>query len=280
MKDYRQIFELVKVDIEIINANLIRKLNLQEPLLSQLKDFLNAPAKRIRPLTAILYLKAHNINLNENHYKLLSAIELVHNASLIHDDVIDDADLRRCKKTLNKTFNPKLAVIAGDYLLSCAMDYVKELDNLQILDEFVQTLAQMCKGEIQQYFNINKIPALDDYLLKTEQKTAGLFVAALKCSAIIAKNINTEQAAGFARNFGMAFQIKDDLNNVLTTNTDIKNGIYTAPVILSGSIDNLAIENTYDLLNNYINLAQANLNDLEESKFKEALLELTELYRK
>ena len=280
MRNYQQIFDTVKSDIDIIINNLTAKLNLQEPLQTKVKAFLNAPAKRIRPLLAILYLKAAGVYLQEKHYKLLTAVELVHNASLIHDDVIDEADVRRNQTTLNRSFNTKLAVIAGDYLLSCAMDFLQEINNQQILSNFIQTLSEMCKGEIYQYFSTNKIPSLEDYITKCEQKTARLFMTALECSAILSPEISRTDALLFARNFGIAFQIKDDLTNVLTTKSDIKSGIYTAPVILSADSDNPAIEKTYDLLNNYIDNTKKYLNNLENNDYKKALEELTELYRK
>lgn len=279
MKDYFQIYGLVKDDIDRIISSLSGKLSLTEPLGSKLEGFLKAKAKRIRPLIAILLLRAQNYELSENHYKLLTAIELVHSASLIHDDVIDDSEIRRNEQTLNKIFNPKLAVIAGDYLLSCAMGYVKELDNNLILDSFIKTLSQMCKGEFFQYFSKNKIPTMEEYLIKTENKTARLFMTAVECSFLLSGTENFVSAFEFAKNFGMAFQIKDDLDNVLGSNSDIKNGIYNAPIILSGSIENLAIEKTADLLNNYVTLAQLSIQNWQDSVYKRALLELTELYK-
>jgi len=279
MNSYNEISALIKSDIDIINSNLAQKINLQEPILSSIKEFLKLPAKRIRPLIAILFLKANNLPLTQNHYKLLTATELVHNASLIHDDVIDDADLRRTKKTLNSEFNAKLAVIAGDYLLSVAMDYINELNNPQILQKFTETLAAMCKGEISQYFTINKIPTLEEYLFKTQCKTAQLFTTTLECSAILS-GADTQNAIELGKNFGMAFQIKDDLNNILTTQSDLKSGIYTAPIILSGAIDKPAIEKTYGLLNNYLDAALKTLIHIEDNIYKQALKRLTEIYRK
>ena len=279
MKDYSQIYGLVKADIDVFISGLSEKLSLTGILRSKLEAFLEAPAKRIRPLVAILLLRAKNYELDKNHYKLLTAIELVHSASLIHDDVIDDAEIRRNERTINKLFDSKLAVIAGDYLLSCAMDYVKELDNNLILDSFTKTLSQMCKGEFFQYFSKNKIPTMEEYLLKTENKTAKLFITAVESSFILSGLKKFDSAIDFAKNFGMAFQIKDDLKNVLTTNSDIESGIYNAPVILSGSIEDLAIEKTADLLNNYVKLAQLSLRNWQDNVFKRALLELTELYK-
>ena len=104
-------------------------------------------------------------------------------------------------------------------------------------------------------------------------------MTALECSAMLSPEIDRDKAVSFAQNFGIAFQIKDDLNNILTTNSDVENGIYTAPIILSGSVDNPAIEKTYHLLNNYVDLARKDLDNLEDNLYKRTLLELTELYR-
>ena len=184
--NYQQIFNLVKQDMDIINNALSEKLNLNTtPVVQELKQFLKAPAKRIRPLLTVLYLKAAKKKLTANHYKLLAAIELVHNASLIHDDVIDDAGVRRGQKTMNIIFNPKIAVIAGDYLLACALGYINEINNFKIIEKFANTLDCMCAGEFSQYFSRNKIPSLDAYLKKNEQKTAKLFMTALECSMLI-----------------------------------------------------------------------------------------------
>ena len=277
MKSYEEILNLVKYDIDVINAELTKKIHIREPIFSAINSFLSLPAKRIRPLLAILYLRANNFLVTEKHYKLLTAIEIVHNASLIHDDVIDDAELRRTKKTFNTTFNPKLAVIVGDYLLSVALDYVRESEDSQILEKFTDTLAAMCKGEFSQYFSVNQIPSLEEYICKTECKTARLFMTALE-SVMIASDADPRDAVEFARNFGIAFQIKDDLNNVLTTQSDIKSGVYTAPVILSGKVEEPAIEKTRCLLNNYLELASGKLQYVEENRYKRALIELMEIY--
>ena len=130
--------------------------------------------------------------VSEEALGLCAIIELIQSASLLHDDVIDNADIRRGIQTLNRIFNSKLAVVSGDYLLSCAVDFVREIGDNRILNIFIQSLAEMCKGEVAQYFCANKIPAMDEYLLKTEQKTAQLFVAALECSAILSPEIDKE----------------------------------------------------------------------------------------
>ena len=255
-------------------------IQIEEPLKSKLIEFLQAPSKRIRPLVTILYLRAYNINVTQRHYKLLTAVELMHNASLIHDDIIDESKIRRNNKTLNFEFDNKLAVISGDYILSKALFYLSEIKSPETIDIFAQTLSQMCEGETFQYFNKFEIPTLENYLKKTEQKTAKLFQSVLESAILISKKELFHNASEFGKNFGTAFQIRDDLINVKTLQTDITDGIYTAPVIFAGNTQNLqnGIEKTYCLLDKYIEKAKQNL-PAENNKYKHALEELLELLR-
>lgn len=279
-EQYNNILNIVNNDIERVNKELTAFININEPLKTKLINFLTAPSKRIRPLLTFLYLRANNIEITDNHYTLLTAIELVHNASLIHDDIIDGSKTRRCEKTLNCEFDNKLAVIAGDYILSTALKKISVLNSPETIDMFAQTLADMCEGETFQYFNKYKIPSLEDYLKKTEQKTAKLFQTALEASVLISKSGNRNNASELGRNFGIAFQIRDDLINVKTLQSDISDGIYTAPVIFSDSTSatESGIEKTYCLLNNYINTSKKLLEKTENNKYKKALTELLELF--
>lgn len=280
-RKYLSILNVIKDDIEIINKELITLININEPLNSKLTEFLSTPSKRIRPLLSILYLRSNNIELNQAHYKLLSAVELMHNASLIHDDIIDDSKTRRSKKTLNFEFDSKLAVISGDYILSKALQYLGTLDSIEIINIFAQTLSQMCEGETFQYFNKFEIPSIENYLKKTEQKTAKLFQASLETSVLISNRELFSQASELGKNFGIAFQIRDDLINIKTGKTDIFDGIYTAPVIFSKNPSNpeCGIEKTYCLLNNYVDKAFNCIKDIDDNKYKKALIELLELIR-
>lgn len=277
---YSEILNIVKEDIEAINKEITSLIQIEEPLKSKLIEFLQAPSKRIRPLVTILYLRACNINVTQRHYKLLTAVELMHNASLIHDDIIDESKTRRNIKTLNFEFDNKLAVISGDYILSKALFYLSEIKSPETIDIFAQTLSQMCEGETFQYFNKFEIPTLENYLKKTEQKTAKLFQSALESAILISKKELFHNASEFGKNFGTAFQIRDDLINAKTLQTDIIDGIYTAPVIFAGNTQNIqsGIEKTYCLLDKYIEKAKQSLST-ENNKYKHALEELLELLR-
>lgn len=279
MQKYLKILNVVQVEINQVLEQMSEGVEVQEPLKSKLFALLNAPSKHIRPLISILYLKAIGENIDEKQILYQSAIELVHNASLIHDDVIDESNIRRNIPTLNSEFGNKLAVISGDFLLSVALDKVIKIGDIELIKMFSDTLAVMSEGEINQYFNKFQIPTIDEYIKKSAQKTAKLFETALCGSLLIAKADNN--GLEFARNFGIAFQIRDDLINCKTTNSDINDGIYTAPVIFSGGtqITSDAIEKTRGLLNNYINNALDLLKDISENKYKLALAALLELMR-
>lgn len=276
---YSNILNIVKNEIEAVCTNLTSDINIQEPLQTKLSNILNAPSKHIRPLIAFLYLKALGLNIDKKQIILQTAIELVHNASLIHDDVIDDSEIRRNTKTINKDFDNKLAVISGDYILSIALTYIAKLNSIKIVEMFANTLSFMTNGEINQQFSKFQIPTIENYIKKTEQKTAKLFETAI-CGSLLLANSN-ENASVFAKNFGIAFQIRDDIINIKTTQSDIKDGIYTAPVIYAGNTENYTngIEKSHILLNNYIDNAYQAINHIEENKYKIAIKELLGLLK-
>lgn len=281
---YKQLFsgELSKIDKIILDAVSPRE-ELKTPLL----NFLNSPSKRIRPVLAMLYLKALEFEISEDIVKLLSAVEIIHNASLVHDDIIDESEFRRGDKTLSQRFGNKLGVIAGDYLLSLAMGIISNLGDVEILREFSATLKQMCLGEINQNFDLFKIGTIENYIEKSQNKTAYLFKSAIVSPLILSKKSEEiiERASDFALNFGVAFQIRDDLINITKSDhskpygNDIAEGIYNAPVIYAGGVENLpvGIEKTRILLNNYIEKALLSLEKLPNNDYKTLLVNLTEL---
>ena len=144
------------------------------------------------------------------------------------------------------------------------------------------TLANMCIGEVNQYFSKFKIPTLEQYLKKTEQKTAKLFQTAVCGAMQLSGKTAITEAENFSHAFGMAFQIRDDILNLTALNSlkpsqnDISEGIYNAPVIFAGNTSNLdeGIEKTKTLLNNYVVEAEKALSNLEDNKYKLALKEL------
>ena len=278
---YQEIFEVVKSDIKKIENRFLEILPKSCEIYSDLEKFLKSPSKRIRSVLALLYLRAIGVEVNENQLELLMIVELIHNASLIHDDVIDEEKIRRSQKNINSKFGNKMAIISGDYLLSVVMEKLTRLGKLELFEIFSKTIKEMCEGEILQYSNLYKIPTLEDYLKKTYQKTGSLFEACVLGCVMLSISQEVENAKEFSKNFGIAFQIRDDIENILNGGNDIKEGVYNAPIIFSGSIDNpvAGIEKSKVLLNNYLDIAQKCLCGMDESEYKSALKKLLELLK-
>lgn len=281
-KKYNKISELVKNDLLKLEDELLSSINLAAEIDETLKTFLTNKPKRIRPLVSFLYLRTSNIEPDKRQYAFQTAIEIIHNASLIHDDVVDESDIRRGSKTLNKIFNNKTAILTGDYLLSIALEKLNSLNSPETISMCANTLANMCIGEVNQYFSKFKIPTLEQYLKKTEQKTAKLFQTAVCGAMQLSGKTAITEAENFSHAFGMAFQLRDDILNLTALNSlkpsqnDISEGIYNAPVIFAGNTSNLdeGIEKTKTLLNNYVVEAEKALSNLEDNKYKLALKEL------
>lgn len=278
---YQEIFEVVKSDIKKIENRFLEILPKSCEIYSDLEQFLKLPSKRIRSVLALLYLRAIGVEVDENQLELLMIVELIHNASLIHDDVIDEEKIRRSQKNINSKFGNKMAIISGDYLLSVVMEKLTRLGKLELFEIFSKTIKEMCEGEILQYSNLYKISTLEDYLKKTYQKTGSLFEACVLCCVMLSTSQEAENAKEFSKNFGIAFQIRDDIENILKGGNDIKEGVYNAPIIFSGSIDNpvAGIEKSKVLLNNYLDIAQKCLCGMDESEYKSALKKLLELLK-
>jgi len=304
---YTNVKNTVKADFVFLEAEIINLFKGNTPLDTQLSNFLTAPAKRLRPLLGFLFLRHIFGNINPNQHKILLAVELIHNATLIHDDVIDEAKKRRNQETINAKFDDNLAVVAGDFLLSIAFEKVIETQSIKVLEVFTSALKSTCIGEINQYFNKFNITSIDEYIEKSKQKTALLFQMGVLGSLLLSETEPDEtlkQAAiDFSQNFGIAFQIRDDLLNILNSNlqnNDIKLGIYTAPIIFakqenenileSGNIQEAinstkGIEKTKDLMDNYFNKALQALEEINQSerlndnKYKQAICKLIELLR-
>ena len=239
--------KLIEKELNSLNDYIIKALQDEKNKISDdISEFLSAKSKRIRPALVFLFTKAFGFESDEKIYHLAATVELVHNSTLVHDDILDNADTRRGKVSLNYKLGNNLSVLAGDILLAVALRELVKCDNVKAVDEFAYSLFLMCKGEINQNFSVGKLPSLDEYIKKSEYKTAELFKAPLTSLCLILNIAQKDKIYNFARNFGIAFQIKDDLLNVLKTDntkpvmSDIHNGIYTAPIIyLNDDIKNV-----------------------------------------
>ena len=305
-KEYFDIVQKIKPYLENldtkINNHFTKYANNKNEIIPIIKEFLANKGKRIRSVLIFLILKALNKTIEDGHYKIALANEIVHNATLIHDDIIDCSLLRRGQKTLNFSYDSKLAVLAGDYLLTEVLKLLSDMDN-DIRQIYTNALSSMINGELNQYFNRFKLLTIEEYIEKSKAKTAELFAAGI-VSAYCFNSDNKkelEQLKNFALNFGIAFQIHNDLenlNNPDKLNEDIQNGDYSAPVIFYAQekcqdktcrLDNpalilkqlkktAAINKTKELIKSYITQAIENLSFIEDNLYKQTLIELCQLY--
>lgn len=256
---------LIKEELERVNEEIFGITIESENIKKNLQELLQSGSKRIRSIVSAIYLKANNKKVSENSIHILTAGEIIHNASLLHDDVLDDASARRGKPSFNTVFSPNLSILTGDYLLSAATQKLLNIDNKEILQIFLKCTKEMCEAEINQFFMRGSVPAIEDYIKICEGKTASLFEAILESCAVI-ESLDREKAVRFAKNFGIFFQLKNDLTGQ-SIESDKKNKIFTPK-------DILGVEKTMDLIDNYQERIRRDIGLLPDNIYKEGLGEL------
>lgn len=306
-EQYKSIIEPVSADFVLLDEKISDYFSKKEgennQILPIIKEFVSNNGKRLRPTLIFLLVRALNKEVDSFCLKNAMACEFIHNATLIHDDIIDCSLIRRGKKTLNFDYDSKLAVLAGDYLLSEVLKMLSSVDNEKIRTVYSKAVSKMVLGELHQYFNRFKLLSIEKYIEKSRDKTARLFEAGLM-SAYLFENdnpVNLDCVKSFGKNFGIAFQILNDLENLDNPekiNEDVQNGDYSAPLIYfakekygeeSDTLNNPsiaikqlknsgAIEKTKELAQYYLNSAIENTAFLEDNLYKRAILDLCNLY--
>lgn len=235
--------------------------------------------KMIRVKLGILVLKCLDIELTEDIYKFLAVVELIHNASLFHDDVIDDEKIRRKKPSCNRVYGVKTAVLYGNIVLSSVLEILLEMGNTDLILKMNDCVKSMCEGELLQQEFLGEFPDIDVYIRKTILKTGSLFEYLMYGLSELSKFKDREKLCLIGRNFGIAFQLKNDLDDVYD---DIKNGIYTACAIFSGSvnINPQAIDKTKGLIDNYLSEVYTAWDMFKDSEYKNSLIGVVECLRK
>lgn len=247
--------ELKQVEY-ILESSLYNSKN--KSILKISKYLLESPGKRIRPVLVILCAKAtlgHKLStINHQLTKVASAIELIHMASLIHDDIIDQASLRHNKPTLNYKWGNEVSIALGDYLYSLAFELIAGCGNPDILECISSATRAMCEGELVQVSERDNLNLLrSHYIIMVKKKTAHLFAASCQAGAMLVNYNKIIQTAlkEYGLNFGIAFQIVDDCLDLIgnekdlgkSVGRDFKLGELTLPVLnlLSQSKDRTQI---------------------------------------
>ncbi|MGJ3493136.1 polyprenyl synthetase family protein [Piscirickettsia salmonis] len=313
----KEVKQIVKEDLIATDRLIMESLSSDVALVNQIGHYITTnTGKRLRPLLVLLSAKAVNYT-GTHHIKLAAVIEFIHNATLLHDDVVDESDLRRGNKTANLVWGNAASILVGDFLYSRAFQLMTEVSIMQVMQVLANATNQIAEGEVLQLMHCNNPETSEqDYYQVIERKTATLFAAACKLGAIINhQDSKIENALGhYGLHLGNAFQIIDDVldysadSNTMGKNLgdDLAEGKPTLPLIYAlanstgntkqqihqaittGGLEHLeqivqTIQNTgalyyaRDQAYQQASLAIHALKPLPPSTYKEALIQIAEL---
>lgn len=300
-------------DLSFIEKELEQSIDSSSPVIRQASLLLlRAGGKRIRPIFVILSSQFGEYSM-ENVAKVAVSLELIHMASLVHDDVIDDSDFRRGFETVKARWNNRIAMYAGDYIFSRALVSIGEIEMPAIHQLLAETMLEICKGEIIQIeYQQQTNQSFRDYLRRIKRKTALLLSSSCELGALVSNA--TPETVGKLKRFGyfagMAFQIVDDILDITSTDeqlgkpagSDLLNGHLTLPTLyikddpefqpfllrsFDGSLTEEerglmltyirksgAIEKAQQVSNMYLKKAIAEVESLPDGEAKRALLQI------
>lgn len=308
------LLEVVSDDLHILNENLKSIVGAENPVLASVAEqIFGAGGKRLRPAIVFLVSRATAQiadikELTTQHRSLAEIIEMIHTASLIHDDVLDDSGMRRGKATVHQKYGTRVAVLAGDFLFAQASWNLANLRNLEVITLISKVIKDFASGEVKQASSLFDCEAtLEDYLMKSDYKTASLLASSAKSAAIFSSVSDTVcmQMYEYGRNLGLSFQVVDDILDFTQSaeqlgkpaGADLEKGNLTAPVIFAlekeprlrhiiesefsepGSLDTAiemvhtsgSIERAQDLAREKAELAIENIQCLPQSEFRSSL---------
>jgi octaprenyl-diphosphate synthase len=235
---------LVRGEMEAVNDFIRERMASDVPMIPDLASHLiNSGGKRLRPMLTIAASKMCGYQ-GKDHIKLAATVEFLHTATLLHDDVVDESDLRRGKETARMVWGNQASVLVGDFLLGRAFKLMVETKSLRALEIIADAASIIAEGEVMQLAAAKDTSTTEDaYMRVISAKTAALFAAASEIGAVIAQRDQTEAAAlhSYGRNLGIAFQLVDDAldyggrSAALGKNTgdDFREGKITLPVVLA-----------------------------------------------
>jgi octaprenyl-diphosphate synthase len=261
----------LKQSLKAVDEEIIYRLDKSIPLINDIgQHLINASGKRIRPLLT-LAMAAHLNDISRKPIILAAAVEFIHTATLLHDDVVDESNLRRGKKTANIIWGNEFSVLAGDFLFAQSFELMVETESLEALSSLATASCKITQGEFQQMQIANKPDtSIKDYFDVIGKKTAELFGASCESGIIVAGgNKNLQKAAyDYGYNLGLAFQVIDDLmdfsqdSNKMGKNLgdDFKLGKTTLPIILVWEKSNKKEKQFWDRTLKELNQNSSDLN--------------------
>ncbi|MGB7259615.1 MAG: polyprenyl synthetase family protein [Pseudolabrys sp.] len=235
---------LIASDLERVNTTIIARTGSDVTMIPEIANHLiSSGGKRLRPMLTLAMARLSNY-AGDGHIKLAAAVEFMHTATLLHDDVVDESDMRRGKLAARMLWGNEASVLVGDFLLGQAFKMMVEVGNLRALDILSSAAAVIAEGEVMQLAAAkNTATTEDEYLAVIRAKTAELFAAACEVGPALTSRPKAEQAAcrSFGMNLGIAFQLIDDALDYggksaklgKNVGDDFREGKITLPVVLS-----------------------------------------------
>ncbi len=316
MTSVTSLFSPVEADLCILTENLKNLVGARHPILYAAAEHLfGAGGKRVRPAIVLLVSRATMLgqDITPRHRRLAEITEMIHTASLVHDDVVDESEVRRNVPTVNSLFNNRVAVLAGDFLFGQSAWYLANLDNLEVVKLLSEVIKDMAEGEIQQGLNrFDTTTTIDAYLEKTYNKTASLIANSAKGAGLLS-DVSAQTATDlyyYGRFIGLAFQIVDDILDFTASTevlgkpagSDLISGNLTAPVLyaleekpylevlierefaqpedidqaIALVMESQGIERCRDLAAQYAQTAVQHINQLKPSESSKALVDLAD----
>ena len=240
----KPIVDLTRADMERVNQLILSKAGSDVQMIPEVANHLiSSGGKRLRPMLTIAAASMFGYQ-GEHHVKLAASVEFMHTATLLHDDVVDESDMRRGKKTARIVWGNQASVLVGDFLLGQAFKMMVEVGSLEALDVLSTAATVIAEGEVLQLSVAKNMETTeDDYLQVIKAKTAALFAAASEVGPIVAGASKADRAAlrSYGMNLGYAFQMVDDALDYggkaaelgKNTGDDFREGKITLPVILA-----------------------------------------------
>jgi len=302
---------LVADDMKAVDVLIQKRLSSDVVLVNQLSHYIiNSGGKRLRPLLSLMASRAYGYE-GEHHYTLAAIIEFIHTATLLHDDVVDESELRRGRETANAMFGNAASVLVGDFLYSRAFEMMVDVESMKVMQILAETTNVIAEGEVMQLMNCHDAGTTEKrYLDVIHAKTAKLFEAATRLGAVLCERSDAEEKAmaAYGTHLGTAFQLVDDVLDYSSSSEemgknvgdDLAEGKPTLPLIYAmrngtkeqsnivrkaieqGGLDYIdqvmaaikstgAIEYTEQTARNEAGLAMQHIEHLPETPYKKAL---------
>lgn len=236
-------YEYMAPDMARVDETVLRAATVDFPIVSALiRDIVSAGGKRLRPLLLLLSARAFDRDM-ERAIVAAAGVELLHTASLVHDDSIDKSSLRRGHPTLNTQVSSGAVILIGDYLFAQSAILAAASNSPRVVKIFATSLAEICDGQIRETLDAHRLnQTREDYNRRIYGKTAALFAGATEMGAVIgnAAEPHVQALRSFGSNLGMAFQVMDDILDLREgtqvlgkpAGNDLRQGVITLPVML------------------------------------------------